>query len=405
MLLERQCEECGRPILGGETKCSECAARDRKPGLSPESVLVLCFPALLLFLAITGFVVRQYDDRQKILGEEWSARGQAALREHRPAEAIEDFRTALAYARDNPDYQLRLSLALVAGNRPDEARSYLLSLWASEPESGPINLELGRLSGARNDVLGAVRYYHSAIYGRWDDDPATQRRNARLELYQFLQSHGAKAESQAELMAFAADLPADPSLHIEAGNLFLSANDYDRALNEFQQALRLGGNQAALAGAGKAAFLRADYVEAQRYLERAARTAPRSAEAIHLLETTNLLLEINPFDPRLTAEQRNQRVVRAFEQARTRLESCAQERHEVLDAEEPQTALQALYVRTRKLQPQARERTLRRDPDAVAAILNLALEIEQITARSCGPPSGLDRALLLIAEKHGGTQS
>jgi tetratricopeptide (TPR) repeat protein len=244
------------------------------------------------------------------------------------------------------------------------------------------------------------------MYGRWDADPAAQRRKVRLELYRFLENHGDKADAQAELAAFAADLPADPSLHIQAGNLFLSANDYDRALKEFQQALRLGGSQAeALAGAGKAVFLMADYDGAQRYLERAVRAIPSSLETIHLLETTHLLLEITPFDPRLTAEQRNHRVVRAFEQARTRLESCAQERHEVLDTDEPQTTLQALYARARKLQPKAREGALRRDPEAAAAILNLSLEIEQITARSCGPPSGLDRALLLLAEKHGGAQS
>jgi predicted Zn-dependent protease len=390
----------------GETECPACAIQNARSSLRPETVLFLCFPALVCFFVLTSFAVRRYNEKEQALGEQWFAKGQAALRQGRAAEAIDDFRTALAYARDNSEYQLQLALALIAGKRPDEARSYLLSLWNSEPESGPINLELGRLSAARDEVADAVRYYHSAIYGEWEDDPAAHRRTARLELFQFLQQRGAKSEARAELMALAADLPPDPALHIQAGNLFLNIGVYDEALQEFKQALRLDVNQpAALAGAGEAAFRMADYAETRRYLERAVRAEPKNAEAVQLLETTNLILEIDPFDPRMTAEERARRVVRAYGQALARLKSCAQQRHEVLDTEQPQTTLQTIYALAMKMQPQAHEGSLSRDPETTTAIINLALEIEEVTARSCGPPSGLDEALLLIAAKHGGAKS
>jgi tetratricopeptide (TPR) repeat protein len=390
----------------GETQCPACAAQNARSALGPETVLLLSFPALVFFFALTSFAVRRYNEKERALGEQWFAKGQAALRQGRAAEAIDDFRTALAYARDNPQYELQLALALIAGKRPDEARAYLLSLWASEPESGPINLELGRLSAARDEIVDAIHYYHRAIFGEWEDDPETHRRTARLELYQFLQSHGAKSKAKAELMELAVVLPADPLLHVQVGNLFIGAKEYDEALKEFKQALLLERNQpAALAGAGEAAFRMADYFEARGYLERAVRAEPKNAEAIQLLETTNLILEMDPFDPRLTAKERARRAVRAYGQALTRLKSCAQQRHEVLDTEQPQTTLQTIYALAMKMQPQAHEGSLSLDPETTTAIINLALEIEEVTARSCGPPSGLDEALLLIAGKHGGAKS
>jgi tetratricopeptide (TPR) repeat protein len=267
-------------------------------------------------------------------------------------------------------------------------------------------MELGRLSAARGEVADAVLFYHNAIYGQWEDDPAGHRRTARLELYQFLQSRGAKSEARAELMALAADLPPDAALHVQAGNLFLSVGDYDEASQEFRQALLLDRNQAAAqAGAGEAAFRKADYLEAQRYLEQAVRANPKNAEAAQLLVTTNLILEIDPFDPRVTPEERARRAARAYGQALARLKSCTQERHEVLNTEEPQTALQTIYGLAMKMQPQTGERSLSRDPETMTAMVNLALEIEEIAARSCGPPSGLDQALLLIAEKRARAKS
>jgi len=405
MATERRCAKCGRSLPAGKTECAACAAQNARPALRPETVLFLCFPALLCFFAITSFAVRRYNEKQQALGEQWFAKGKGALGQGLAEQAIEDFRTALAYARDNSEYQHQLALALVAGKRPDEARSYLLSLWSSEPESGPINLELGRLSAARGEVRDAVRYYHSAIYGQWERGPA-QRRTARLELYQFLQRRGAKSEARAELMALAADLPPDPALLVQAGTLFLSAGDYDEALQEFRQALLLDRNQAtAQAGAGEAAFRKADYLEARRYLEQAVRAEPKNATAVQLLETTNLILEIDPFDPRVTAPERARRVVRAYRQALARLKGCAQERPEALDTQEPQTTFQTVYALATKMQRQASEHSLSHDPETATALVNLALEIEEITARSCGAPAGLDRALLLIAQRRGRAKS
>ena len=99
---------------------------------------------------------------------------------------------------------------------------------------------------------------------------------------------------------------------------------------------------------------------------------------------------------------RSRRVMRAFQQAIERLEACAQSRGELLKTPQPQTPLESVYIRIQKLRPKAREQTLRRDPDLITAAMDLVVEAETDAAASCGPAQGLDRAILLAAQRHGG---
>ena len=85
--------------------------------------------------------------------------------------AFEDFRNALSYDPENNLVQARLAEALLADGRITEAGSYFLNLWDRTPGSGEVNLDLAHLSQRTNDVDGAIRYFQSAIYGSWEDDP------------------------------------------------------------------------------------------------------------------------------------------------------------------------------------------------------------------------------------------
>lgn len=366
---------------------------------------MLSLTILGALFVVTGFAVKAYHARQKALGREWQDRGETALRTAQPERAVVDFRTALVYSRNDDLDQLRLAEALIASDRVDEARAYLADLREREPESAPVNLQLGRLAARQGDASEALQYYHSAIYGDWRGaDPGTMRRDARLELYQFLASRGAKSEAQVELMAFAADLPADPRLHVQAGNLFLDSRDAQRALEEFQEALRLSrSDPEALAGAGVAEFNLANYVEAQSYLERSMRRKPLIAAAAQALETTRLVLGIDPYASRLTVAERSRRVVRAFSQALVRIQDCGSKRGEVLASPEPQTALQSLYARSLKLRPKMRASVLEQHPDLINSAMDWVNEAEGLATSYCGEPTGLDLALVLAARKHGGT--
>src|SRR5579872_2177198 len=100
------------------------------------SLLAVCFSAFTF-----GFS-RLYQNKQHELSAYWFQRGENALAQGNPGEAISDLRTALFYSHDDPQYLFALAQALEADDRIAEARSYLLNLLEDEPGSGAINLEL-----------------------------------------------------------------------------------------------------------------------------------------------------------------------------------------------------------------------------------------------------------------------
>ena len=164
---------------------------------------------------------------EKGFAQEWYTRGEQDLRAGRAEAALADFRTALSYSHDNAQYQLRLAQALMAAGHSrearTEARTYLLNLLEREPGNATVNLELARLAARDHAVPDALRFYHGAIYGEWNDDPVARRRAARLELVEFLLDAGQKDSARAELIALAADLPADPALQTKVGTLLAAA--------------------------------------------------------------------------------------------------------------------------------------------------------------------------------------
>src|SRR6202140_1732270 len=292
---------------------------------SEREPLILAVLSALAVLAFLGVSVlsRIYHAQQAALGNRWFTRGDADLKAHRYELAVNEFRTALLYSRDNYTYQLDLAEALIGLKRTNEAYAYLANLWEREPENGLVNLELARIAVKRGDTEKALRYYHNAIYAIWPGDQEVQRRNARLELIGYLLSINAKTQAQAELIALAENLGDDPAMHARVGDLFMQAQDYEHALAEYRQSLKLDRhNPAALAGAGRAAFELGRYDLAQRYLEAAVAANPNDAQSAALLKATELVLKVDPFRRQISVAERHRIVIEAFAAAGERIESC-----------------------------------------------------------------------------------
>ena len=373
-----------------------------RPYLAEEPVILTLLSALavVLFLAVTG-LSHIYHAQRDSLGNRWSNRGAADLKQRRFESAVSDFRTALLYSRDNYSYQLSLAEALIGLKRANEASAYLVNLWEREPENGFVNLELARIAAQKRQAEQALRYYHNAIYATWPGDQQIERRDTRLELIEFLLNNNAKAQAQSELIALAANLQDDPSQQARVGDLFLRARDYENALAEYRLSLKADRhNSAAITGAGIAAFQLGRYALAQRYLQTAVAANPSDAQSAARLNTTELVLQMDPFQRQLSVAQRNRVVIEAFAAAGQRLKSC-------FGAENSAGTISSATSRGLadswdKMKRQITEPSLRRDPDLIDAAMDLVFDIERQTNTACSAPSDTDTALLLIAKMHEG---
>jgi len=363
----------------------------------PASLAVLLLLSIVSFLAVGG-LSRAYHAQQKSLGDRWYARGVADLQGQRFDRAVNEFRTALRYDRDDYSYQLNLAEALIGQKRAGEASAYLLNLWEREPENGQVNLELARIAASNRQTDQVLRYYHNAIYATWPGDEEVQRREARLELIQYLLAIHSKEQAQSELIALAANLNGDPAEHLRAAELFFQTQDYEHALAEYRASLRLDRHNAvALAGAGQAAFELGRYEIARRYLQSAVAADSSDSQSATLLKTTESVIQLDPFQSRLSSKARNRVVIEAFSIAGDRLSACPSLKTTAQGHDGP-----FLSDRWEKLKNRINEPWLRRDPDLAGEAMDLVFSIERQAAAACGPPTGKDQALLLISKLHEG---
>jgi len=378
------------------------------PKLVPRSVpvvlLMLSLAAAVAFAAV-GHLVSRYNANQQARGRKLYVQGLAEAQAGHYDEAIATFRAALTCEPTNSQYQLSLARALRDSNDPrrlDEAESYLLALWQRTPQDAAVNLALARVAAHRGSVEDATRYYHNAMYGVWNSDPDANRNRARIELVQFLLKKGARAQADSELIALAAALLSDPESHLQAAQLFQQAQDYNSALAQYQDVFKLDpANPAALAGAGETAYRSGNYNAAQRYLRAAVSTNPVDANARQLLASTDLILHANPFHSHISDAERNRRIAAAFAQAETRLSECAQQTGVDLKASATASPspLSTLQSRWMAVKPDLHRLRSPAETDLPDAIMDVVFQIERQTAATCGPPQGLDLALLLISQK------
>jgi tetratricopeptide (TPR) repeat protein len=365
----------------------------------PVMLALVAGLAVIFFLAVTG-LSRAYREQREALGSRWFARGVAELRAQHFDSAVTEFRSALLYAPDDYAYQLNLAEALIGLKRTAEASTYLLTLWDRQPDDGLVNLELARIAAQRGQTEQTQRYYHNAIYATWPDDEEGKRRDARLELIEFLLRDDVRGRAQAEseLIALAENIGDDAAQQRQVGDLFVRTLDYERAFEFYRLSLKSDRhNRAALAGAGSAAFELGRYPEARRYLQLAVAADADDAASAALLKTTDMVLAMDPFRRQISVAERNRIVVEAFAVAGERIKAC-----DAQGSSATKPGQSNLADSWAKMKPQVTELGLRRDPDLVESAMGTVFEVERETSATCGAPAGKDLALLLIAKLHEG---
>ena len=346
--------------------------------------------AVVMFLATRTLAAAHREFRRHDAAQ-WFRFGQSALAAGSPLKAVESLRRATAIDVDNQAYRLTLALALEGAGQKESARQVLLELRVRAPESPEINLRLARLDADRGDDAAAIRYYQNALYGLWPLDAMDSRRTLRLEFISYLLGRNHSDRALAELLAVENNLGDDVASHTHAGDLFLQAGDSRRALGHYEAALRHDRQHgAALAGAGTAAFRLGDYRRVLRYL----RTAPEAdKELSDFRAIASLVVTRDPLMPRLSYAERQQRLQMNLDDARARLRACSTDVHSPATATRFQEEIQALADRL------LRERN-RQSLDAIEDGVELVRRVEQQARERCGPPALVDRALLLIGQRH-----
>lgn len=370
---------------------------------SREAVLLGCITFLVLFVLFTAAVSRMYHKSIHVLADNWFDEGEASFRAGDIKSALTDYRNALVYSPDNAKFQFHLAQALAAAGRGDEGRSYLLNLLSESPGSGDVNLALARIAAHKVLTSDALRYYHGAIYGEWDNDPITMRWQVRCELAEYLLDRGLQRQAVPEIIALADSTPAIDIEQLRVvGNLLLKAKLWTRALEVFRTILSTNANdEDALLGAATSAFNLNQYTAALDYFDRLPekdRNAPGVAE---MYKTTQQINEMSPFLHDLSREAKARKTATALSVATSRLQQCAAQAGQSLTVTPPQTQLQKAFAESKELPGGESWQNIARHSETLDEIMGHAFEMENAAAVACGEPEGADRALWLLGRSRG----
>ena len=203
---------------------------------------------------------------------------------------------------------------------------------------------------------------------------------------------GDLARAQAELTVATTDLPDDPAVRVRVAALLARVGAHERALETYRGALALAPRDAAaLAGAGREALALARYATARSVPRGRARAgsckragAGGARDAVgdgHARPGTRAgCARPNGHGGRTTRGHAGARLVAC--------EAGAANRHGA--------DLTTLPAQWQQRDAQTTTALLAREPDRLDNTMDLVFGVEEQTRASCGEPTGVDRALLLI---------
>jgi tetratricopeptide (TPR) repeat protein len=370
---------------------------------SREAVLLVSLLLLLVLFLFTAFITRMYKKHIHILADQWFAKGSSSFESGDSAEAVTDFRSALAFSPDNRKFQFQLAKALAASGKEKEAKAYLLTLLSETPGSGEINLELARIAVRQGQTSDAMRYFQGAVYGDWTEDPISKRWEIRKEFCEFLINQGAYREVEGDLIALAENTPSNDAMRLRAvGALLLRAQLWTRALGVFQSVMSLdASDRAALLGAGTAAFHVGDYTRAYESLNLLPAEMRKDPTVSEMYETSHEVTVVNPFLPELPLAQKVERTSKNLATAEARLEQCAEAMGDWNALAANAGGLRDLRATESSMRMDWTAVNLEKHPSRMEPAMNWVFDAEKLTALVCGTPKDQNYALWLLARSRG----
>ncbi len=215
--------------------------------------------------------------------------------------AIEEYRAALQFDRDNLQASRALALALLDTGRLAEAETYLSILLARQPTDGLMNRGMARIAAARGADVLARAHYQRAIYGQWPGDSIAGRIDTRFELHDFLRREGAREEALAELLRLKAEVPAaHTAVQRRLAALLVDAGAPEEAIGTLETAAAAAPRDVELLAQLARAELQAGRTrEARATLRRALNIAPKREDLRDQAVVVEQVLALDPTLPRL----------------------------------------------------------------------------------------------------------
>ncbi len=238
------------------------------------------------------------------------AEGLALTQKGNNAQAIESFKSAIANARENPEYRLALGRAERGAGRLDDAEATLSELLKGDSMAGAANLALARVYAREKRMAEAAFYYHRAIFGQWKQDAVVNQIKTRFELADLLAAENSKAELLAELLPLEEQTASDAGMQKRIAHLYMTAGSPARAAGIFRVAERMQpADFDAHQGLGDAEFALGDYSAAQTAYAAAMRLRPNDQEVRRRWELCDRVLALDPTRRGLNGQERYRRSI------------------------------------------------------------------------------------------------
>jgi tetratricopeptide (TPR) repeat protein len=381
-----------------------------------DSLSLLSLTLITIAIAVlTYFFFHSFAEHRSVLEQRWYQRGQVAMAAGHPAEAVEDFRSALSFSSSNTDYQMSLAEALASSGRTEEAAAYFSTLHDAEPGDGYLNLQLARLAVRRGNSQQAIDYYQTALNGLWRGQGTERRLQIRLELAEYFISLGRPLQAQGQLLAAEGNSLDNPSALFRIANLLRAADDPTDALTAYQrveQHRNAPPSQvlASLDAESQIAASMGQYKRAVQSLFRfiavsrqhPSATTPQQIQSVQQqLDKYQRMLQLIPFYA-LPPRQHIERILLGAHLAHQRYQRCIaavqSKTNPTQNAPSPDVAALAFLGTQWNQLGSLEPASLTGDAPLQVQLTTWINQAEILTAKVCGPPTGDDALLLQLAQ-------
>jgi len=393
--------------LGGNSLDARQRGRRRRLILQDAAALLSLAGITLALSVVTYFFFHSFRAHRQVLESRWFERGQQDLASGHAQDAVEAFRSALTLSSGNRAYELALAQALADAGRTDEAYTYYSTLLEAKPGDGLLNLRMARLAVKKNDPAEAIALYQAALNGDWLAQGVSRRREARLELAQYLILQHMPTRAQEELLTAEGNALENPAVMNQIAALLEQAHFLKDALTAYQRAQQHASSNSpemlqAFLGEGRVAKSLGEYKVARQALERylihvrSVGNPPEDPAVVaSWFDQLQRMQALNPL-PSLPPRQRAQRILADGGIARQRLRACIAQQSTA--AQPKQDAATLAILRSEwKTFPSLRLSQLANNQQRQDSLVSLIDQTEIWANQRCGAPTGDDALLLQLA--------